>query len=93
MKKVLARMALVGLVAAGFTTGVAGSASAAACTVNVSTFQAYNVNCAWVKHFDRLTDGRLMVAPVAYPGGWSTQYACWNNVASYGAYRGPWVMI
>ncbi len=89
MKRVIASFGSVAVIVLGLGVAGAGPASAAACTVSpIQTWQAYNVNCSYAQHYDRLADGSYKYAPKVSPQTWSAQGVCWANVVSYGANRG-----
>lgn len=89
MRRFIARCATAALAFGGI--GIAGISPAAAgsCTASpVQTWQAYNVNCSYVQHWDRLSGGVYKYAPQVSPQMWSSQGACWAGVVSYGANKG-----
>lgn len=89
MKTLLTRMSLAAVLIVSLGAAGASSASAASCSASpVSIWKAYNVNCSYVQHWDRLENGTVKYAPRVTPQRWSDQGACHAYVKSYGALKG-----
>jgi hypothetical protein len=89
MKRLVSLAVTTTFVAAAIGVVGAGSASAAACTASpIETWRAYNVNCSYVQHWDKLSGNVYQYAPRVSPQTWSNQGACWAGVVSYGANKG-----
>lgn len=89
MKTLVTRLSVAALLVASFGAIGAAPASAAACSAApVGIWKAYNVNCSYVQHWDRLENGTVKYAPRVTPQRWSDQGVCHANVKSYGANKG-----
>lgn len=89
-KLMLGALVLGSVITGGVAIDAASApdASAAACWGQITQTKGKNyTGCGNAQHFNRLSNGKMFYGNRAGANAWSTEAACYTNIAQYGMVR------